>query len=96
MKLIIEEYDENYYNLINKYKIRDKYFVYDGCHKIYIIEDEDDIKSVKQLWGENEKFYDIKELPTVWENSCSLRFIHNWKLTKTYVAQFNNAVFKIE
>ena len=33
-------------------------------------------------------------IDTVWENSCPLRFINNWALDKTYVAQFEDAEFE--
>lgn len=90
----VQEYDEKERTLENEYKIEDKLFVYDGCHKIYLVEDENDIEEVKRDWGENEKFYDIKELPQIWNNSCPLKFIDNWKLTKRYVRQFYDAEFE--
>ena len=67
MKTIIREYeiDEVGYDLyvfgklLNEYVIEDDLtlFVYDNCHKIYIVEDKDDIESVKKMWGEDTKFY---------------------------------------
>jgi hypothetical protein len=101
---IINEYsmmEDDYGNykraeLANTYEIDSlSLFVYDGCHKIYIVEDQDDIESVKQLWGEDTIFYNIDELQEVWDNSCSLRFISNWKLDKQYVRQFYDAEFDL-
>lgn len=99
MKVIIKEYERDefgdYGKLINEYVVSDVCsFVYDNCHKIYIVEDNDDIQSVKELWGENEIFHAIEELPIVWQNSCPLRFIDNWKLNKYYVQQGNLAKFE--
>lgn len=68
-------------------------FAYDGCHKIYIIEDENDLKEAKK---HDYEIHDIKELPKIWENSCDLRFIHNWKLTKTYISQFTDGTIIIK
>lgn len=62
-------------------------FAYDGCHKIYIIEDSEDIYNAIKV-GYN--IYQMYELPSIWENSCSLRFISNWKLTNQYVKQFED------
>ncbi len=69
MKTIIREYeiDEVGYDLyvfgklLNEYVIEDDLtlFVYDNCHKIYIVEDKDDIESVKEMWGEDTKFYNF-------------------------------------
>lgn len=66
-------------------------FAYDGCHKIYIIEDLED---EKQALNYDYNIYDIKDLEDTFNYSCPLRFIHNWKLTKTYVSQFENARFE--
>ena len=66
-------------------------FAYDGCHKIYIIEDFED---EKQALNYDYYIYDIKDLEHTFNYSCELRFIHNWKLTKTYVSQFENARFE--
>ena len=70
-------------------------FVYDDCHKIYIVEDQDDVESVKQMWNVDETFYSINELPRIWNESCPLRFISNWKLDKQYVRQCYDAEFEI-
>ena len=106
MKTIIKEYslkntdlydyDEEFDKLLNEYVIDDDLtlFVFDNCHKIYLVEDMDDIESVKETWGEDTIFYNIDELPRIWEESCSLRFISNWKLDKRYVRQFCGAKFE--
>ena len=69
---------------VNGTKIIGDKFAYDGCHKIYIIEDEQDLEDAKNYGYE---IYDIGELLHCWNNSCSLRFISNWKLDKKYVEQ---------
>lgn len=76
---------------INGKETNAKQFAYDGCHKIYIIEDENDLNKAKEI-GYN--ILDIKELKETYLNSCELRFISNWKLTKKYVRQFEEAVFE--
>lgn len=78
---------------INNKEVIGNKFAYDTCHKIYIIEDEEDLKNAKEI---GYKIYDIKDLKEAYENSCPLRFIDNWKLDKCYVAQFENAVFEID
>lgn len=95
---IIEDMYGNYIRdkLANTYELDSlSLFVYDGCHKIYIVEDQDDIKSVKEVWGNDTTFYNIDELQEIWDNSCSLRFISNWKLDKQYVRQFCDAEFEL-
>ena len=59
-------------------------FAYDGCHKIYILEDKNDIKEAKEMGYD---IYDIAELEKTYNNSCPLKFISNWKLNKSYVGQ---------
>lgn len=62
-------------------------FAYDGCHKIYILEDEEDIKDALEL---NYIIYPMNKLPVIWYESCPLKFISNWKLTKMYISQDDN------
>ena len=77
---------------INGLEVKGNKFAYDDCHKIYIIEDEDDIKEAKEIGYD---IYDIKYIKEVFDYSCPLRFISNWKLNKGYVSQFENAEFEI-
>ena len=67
-------------------------FAYDGCHKIYIIESEADEAEAKSY---DYEIYPIEKPKSAWGNSCSLKFISNWKLTKQFVSQFE-PVAKIE
>lgn len=59
-------------------------FAYDGCHKMYIIEDEQDLKEAEEM---GYTILPIEELENTYNSSCPLRFIHNWKLTKTFIEQ---------
>lgn len=81
---------------INGIEVVGNKFAYDGCHKIYIIEDNEDIEKAKSYGYNENDIFDIKEIENIYNNSCSLRFIENWKSNKTYVAQFENASFKYE
>ena len=64
------------------------YFFYDGCHKIYIIEDEKDIEEMFKIGWEYKEIYPIEKLEDIYFNdTCSLRFIENVKLDKFYVPQ---------
>lgn len=76
---------------INGKEILGKEFAFDGCHKIYIIEDDDDKKMAIE-YGYIIK--NIDELKDTFVNSCPLRFISNWKLDKTYVYQGEKAIFE--
>ena len=69
---------------INGKNIDGKKFAYDGCHKIYVIEDEQDEKQAIDFCY---SILDIEKLPETYYKSCPLRFIHNWKMTKTYIEQ---------
>ena len=69
---------------INGKEIKAEMFAYDGCHKIYLLKNEDE---------ESEAFhcgYDIlsiENLRSIWEKSCYLRFISTWDLTECVVEQ---------
>lgn len=80
---------------INDIEIKGNMFVYDGCHKIYVIEDENDLRNCQEMWGQlvnGRDLFDISLLKDCYENSCPLRFISNWKLDKQYVKQFEEDV----
>ena len=61
-----------------------KQFAYDGCHKIYLIENEENLKSAK---ASGYGIYPIEELEEKFNSSCGLRFINTWDL-ETIVPQF--------
>lgn len=78
---------------INGKEIVGTRYAYDMCHKFYIIEDEKDYEDARGL-GYN--VFDIENIELDWKTSCDLRFIENWKLDKTYVRQFEDAIFEWE
>ena len=65
-------------------------FAYDGCHKIYILEDFTDLSEAQQ---ECYTIYHIQDLERVYDRSCPLKFINNWKLDKCYAEQGEEAIF---
>ena len=68
---------------INGQTISAQSFAYDGCHKIYLIEDENDRN---EAIGFGYEIHPIDALPETYERSCSMRFISTWKL-ETIVPQ---------
>lgn len=62
-----------------------KEFAYDGCHKIYLLDEEEQRAQMVEYGYE---FYPIADLQSAFDNSCSLRFISNCSLTIQYVKQF--------
>lgn len=78
---------------INGITVKAEEFAYDGCHKIYLIEDEQDKHEAIEC---GYMLFPIDLLMPTYYNSCDLRFIYNWKLDTTYVLQFEEEVeFKI-
>lgn len=76
---------------INNVEVVGSEFAYDGCHKIYIIEDMKDEQKAIDCGYE---ILNISELVDTYRNSCELRFVRNWKLDKLYVGQYENATFE--
>ena len=82
-------------------QINDKYvdgktFVYDGCHKIYVIQGEEDrllaqeygyIKEYTEDNNGNNKEYPISEIEEYYLKSCPLRFIQYFKSLNNIVEQ---------
>ena len=81
---------------INDIEVKGDRFVWDKCHKIYIIEDDDDLIDCMEKWGtlvNGTDIFDITEIENIYHKSCGLRFISNWKLDIQYVRQFEGAKF---
>lgn len=78
---------------INNIDVTAKEFAYDGCHKIYLIEDEMDRKEADRM---SYNILPIEELPNTFADSCPYRFIDNWKLNKYYVKQCEDATFEYD
>jgi hypothetical protein len=76
---------------IGRYKVNADSFAYDGCHKIYILENEQDKEQAKELEYE---ILPISELFETYQDSCGLKFISNWQLNKDYVRQFKKPTFR--
>lgn len=76
---------------VNNKEVKGVAVAFDGCHKIYVCEDDQDVNKAKEI-GYN--LYDIADLEKIYKNSCELRFISNWKLNTYYVAQFEQATFE--
>lgn len=74
---------------IGKYNLKSMgKFFYDGCHKIYIIEDFSDIGDmINNCEWSMDDLHSIDELEETILNSCPLVFINNVKLTKQYLTQ---------
>lgn len=76
---------------INNLEVKAKQFAYDDCHKIYIIEDDEDLLDAKRA---NYTILPIEKIEETYKNSCELRFIYNWNLDKTYARQYETANFE--
>ena len=59
-------------------------FAYDGCHKIYIIENDEEEQKAREY---NYQILPIEELEDKFYNSCELRFIYFWDLSKRAIIQ---------
>lgn len=75
---------------INGTPVTGTMFAFDGCHKIYVCESDEEAQQARDLGYE---LRPIKELKRVFSSSCNLRFISNWKSDKEYVRQFERAKF---
>ena len=80
--IIINKDTEKSYNLNPNYKI-----AYDGCHKIYICENNEDMEEAKKRGF---KIYELNELEDLFNKSCPLVFIYKMKIWK----KLKNVVLK--
>ena len=65
-------------------------FGFDGCHKIYLVENGEDEELLRSF---DYEIYDIDGLPRAWADSCPLRFIETADLSETVVPQCTPAYF---
>ena len=57
------------------YKIDAESIAYDGCHKIYLITDNNEADEAKSYGYELQP---VEFLGAIWESACPLRFISFW------------------
>lgn len=79
--------------IVNGEVVKGDRVAYDGCHKIYVLENGDEVKDAIKL-GYN--IYSIDKLQEIYDGSCPLRFVNNWKCTIRYCGQFENAKIVIK
>ena len=61
---------------INGWRTAALAFAYDGCHKIYLIENLEDVPEVLE---HGYKILPIQEIKYIWEeDACALKFIRTW------------------
>lgn len=67
-------------------------FAWDGCHKIYVLRNQEEQAELIDLgYGT----YEPQELPDVWARSCGLRFVSSGDLTEQYIAQGEDAAITV-
>lgn len=64
---------------LNNIEIKEKYFAFDTCHKIYILSNQDEMFQAIELGYE---IKEIKEIVKTYNKSCGLNFINYWNLNK--------------
>ena len=67
------------------------FFGYEGCHKMYVCENDSDVQMLKEYGYD---ILPISELPSTYDSSCELRFINSADLETTYVGQGEDADFE--
>lgn len=61
---------------INGQIVRATHFAYDGCHKIYLIDNAAARSEMAGCGYGGDDILPVSELARVWEQTCPLRFIH--------------------
>lgn len=75
---------------INGQTISATQFAFDDCHKIYLIESEQDLKEAQ---SEDWTIHPIEKIEEIYDNACPLKFINTWSL-KSIVEQGEYAIFE--
>lgn len=64
-------------------EIKTKKFAFDGCHKIYLLEYDADIKEATNAGYD---IFDTSKIQEIWSKCCDLKFVNTWQL-ETIVRQ---------
>jgi uncharacterized ParB-like nuclease family protein len=67
------------------------YFAYDGCHKIYICETDEEMREAEQELGY--EIFPLNQIEAKYKDSCCLKFIDPFNLIGEYCPQGEEAVF---
>lgn len=67
-------------------------YIFDNCHKFYIIENERDLEEAEGEWKAARLRPLDEGLLFDFQHSCPLRFISNWRLSVMFVPQFSRTV----
>lgn len=70
--------------IINGHKVTAKEFAFDGCHKIYLINSDEDRK---ELVDNGYEIKPIKEIMEAYRDSCELKFIQEMTTFKNIIPQ---------
>lgn len=75
---------------INGVKVTGAYFVYDGCHKMFVINGSEDWRQAQIHGYTLDDCYSVEDLEEIYRESCDLRFIRDWNYNEgtEYVPQF--------
>lgn len=82
---------------INGIEIKQKSFLFDGCHKIYLLEGDYVDEALKCGYDLDNDIYPIEKIHRVFWNTCPLRFIETFNDFKKIVPQCESVVeFEID
>lgn len=72
-----------YKNLITA-MCENQFFAYDGCHKIYIIENAEQLEEAQEI---GYTILGTSKLLDKYDSSCPLRFVDYWDTTKDSIVR---------
>ena len=81
---------------INGKKITHLAFLYDGCHKIYLVKDgKFTDEMVEKNYEPSDLYLQDQNIIQCFEDSCPLRFIQDWETFESFVGQGEIAEFEL-
>lgn len=82
---------------VNGKQVKGIGFIWDGCHKIYIIQTPEELEESKLYGYTMDDFYIMERLKEIYEKSCPLRFIESFDLQnmKVYAPQYTYAIITV-
>lgn len=66
-------------------------FMWDECHKFYLVRDDNDLRSIRANGWEAETLLPLEKLPQMWARQCGLGFINSADLSVEFIGQGEEA-----
>lgn len=81
---------------INGNPVEAEGFMWDGCHKIYLIDSPEALQQMLESGWSEDDILPLGHLAEAWGSSCGLRFITSGDFAQDYISQEEDGTVTVE